>query len=110
MFDPSGAPRTEWRLRDYRVDPEHFEEFVEAWTAGVLPLRRRFGFRVLAWALPEESRFVWLLGYAGPGSLDEADSRYYASPERAAVTPEPAQWVLEKRDAMVTAVATEEER
>lgn len=110
MFDPSGAARTEWRLRDYRIDAGHYEEFVEAWTAGVLPLRRRFGFRVLAWSLQEESRFVWLLGYPGPGSFEEADARYYDSPERAAVTPDPAQWVLEKHDTPVTAVVTEEER
>ncbi len=98
----------EWRLRDYRIDPANFERFVAAWVAGVLPMRRRFGFRVLAWSLPEQSRFVWLLGYAGPGSLADADAAYYASPERQAVDPEPAQWVLEKRDASVTAVVTEE--
>jgi hypothetical protein len=107
MTDP--AATMEWKLRDYRIQPEHFEEFVQAWTAGVLPLRRRFGFRVLAWSLPEESRLVWLVGYSGPGSFDEADARYYDSPERAAVTPDPAQWVLEKHDATVTAVATEEQ-
>ncbi len=99
---------TEWKLRDYRIQPESFERFVEAWRAGVLPLRRKFGFRVLAWALPEESRFVWLLGHAGPGSFAEADRAYYESPERAAVDPDPAQWVISKHDVTVTAVVTEE--
>jgi hypothetical protein len=99
---------TEWKLREYTIEPKNFERFVEAWLAGVLPLRRQFGFRVLAWAQPEASRFIWLLGYSGPGSFDEADEGYYASAERAAVEPDPAQWVLEKRDVTVAGVVTEE--
>ena len=104
MVDPT--PTTEWELRDYRIQPESFEAFVEAWRAGVLPLRRRFGFKVLAWSLPEESRFIWLLGYSGPGSFAEADAAYYQSAERAAVEPDPAQWIVEKRDTTVTGVVT----
>lgn len=61
---------------------------------------------MLAWSLPEESRFVWLLGYAGPGSFADADAACYASAERHAVDPDPAQWVLEKRDASATAEVT----
>ena len=107
MADRAATP--EWELRDYSIQPDHFADFVHAWRAGVLPLRRKFGFRVLAWAVPEESRFVWLLGYSGPGSFEDADQAYYASAERAAIEPDPAHWVLEKHHAMVTAVVTEEE-
>ena len=98
---------TEWQLRDYRIEPGQLERFIEAWRAGVLPVRRAFGFRVVGWALPEESRFVWLLGYSGPGSFEEANAAYYASPARAAVQPDPAQWVLSKDDRWVDAVVTE---
>jgi hypothetical protein len=98
---------TEWKLRDYRIEPAHFDDFVAAWRAGVLPLRREFGFRVLAWALPEQSRFVWLLGYDGPGSFSDGDEAYYGSPSRAAVQPDPAQWVVEKSDVMVAGIVTE---
>jgi hypothetical protein len=98
----------EWQLRDYRIDPANFDRFVSAWRAGVLPTRRRFGFRVLAWSMPEESRFVWLLGYAGPGSFADADAAYYASAERRAVDPDPGQWVLERRHASVTPEVTQE--
>jgi hypothetical protein len=35
---------------------------------------------------------VWILGYQGPDGFDAADARYYASAERAALEPDPAQW------------------
>jgi hypothetical protein len=98
----------EWQLRDYRIDPANLEQFLEAWRVGVLPLRRRFGFQIRAWVIPEESRFVWLLGYSGPGSFADADRAYYDSSERAAVDPDPARWVIEKRDVKVTEVVTED--
>jgi hypothetical protein len=40
----------------------------------------------------EVDELVWLLGYDGPDGIDSADRRYYASPERAAPDPDPAQW------------------
>lgn len=88
---------TEWQLRDYRVREGHLDEFVAEWTAGVLPLRKRFGFTVVAWAVPEASRFVWLIGYDGFEGLEAADTAYYASPERLALTPDPARWLVERR-------------
>jgi hypothetical protein len=98
----------EWQLRDYRIAPGRLDEFVAAWHAGVVPLRRRHGFRVLAWSIPKESRFVWMLGYAGPQTFEEADDAYYEAPERVALTPDPAQWVVERLHVMVNAITTEE--
>lgn len=95
----------EWQLRDYRIDPGHFREFVAAWTNGVLPLRRAAGFQVEAWSIESESRFVWLLRYEGPGSFEAADKAYYASPSRIALNPDPAQWIVEQYHAMVQPVA-----
>jgi hypothetical protein len=94
----------EWQLREYRIDPGNFERFLEAWRAGVLPLRRQLGWTIWAWAIPEESRFVWVLGYAGPVSFDDAERAYHASAERLAVDPDPGQWVVEKRNVPVAAV------
>ena len=97
----------EWQLRDYRIDPAHFAEFVSAWTAGVVPLRRAAGFKVEAWAIEADARFVWLLGYDGPESFEVADRAYYASPIRLALDPDPAQWVLDRYHAMVEPVVRE---
>jgi hypothetical protein len=84
----------ELQLRIYEIEPGRFGEFVAAWTAGVLPLRRRFGFEIAAWTVPGEDTFVWLLSYAGPGTFAEADALYYASPERAELRPDPAEWIV----------------
>lgn len=69
------------------------QEFLDAWLAGVVPLRRRFGFEVIgAWVVDGADELVWIIGYAGDDGFDAADDRYYASPERAALDPDPAQW------------------
>jgi hypothetical protein len=104
----TGRVSPEWQLRDYRIEPGSFEVFLDAWRAGVLPLRRTMGFQVQAWPIPEESRFVWVLGWSGPGSFAEADRDYYASEARKAVDPEPGQWVVERRHFMVNPVVAEE--
>jgi hypothetical protein len=68
-------------------------EFLDAWIAQVPDLRRRFGFEVVgAWVLDDEDTFVWVLRYDGPDTFDLADARYYESPARAALDPDPAAW------------------
>ena len=75
----------------YRVADGRLDEFVEAWRRHVRPLREHFGFRVEgAWTIPHEQRFVWIVGYDGPGSFEEQDRTYYSSAERAAIDPDPA--------------------
>jgi len=70
------------------------DDFLEAWTAQVPPLRRRYGFRFLgAWVVDDNDEFVWILSYDGPDGFDAADARYYASTDRAALHPDPAQWL-----------------
>jgi hypothetical protein len=101
-------PSTEWQLRDYRIEPGRFDEFIAAWRVGVVPVRRQFGFRIRAWAIPEEDRFVWVLAYSGPGSFADAERAYHASEARTTVEPDPGRWVVEKRNIMVTPVVTEE--
>ncbi len=84
----------QFQLREYIVEAGRLEDFVREWKGLVLPLRERQGFTVLGpWVEREASRFVWLVGY--DGDIREADERYYASPERAAMDPDPARLVVE---------------
>ena len=76
----------EYQLRDYDVKPGVFDEFIAEWAANIVPLRRKFGFTVEgAWASGDRTRFVWMLSRDG---FAAADREYYASPERAGLTPD----------------------
>jgi|SRR5687767_1983060 hypothetical protein len=96
---------TQWQLRDYEIAEGHLDDFVAAWTSGVLPLRREAGFDVRAWTVPGESRFVWLLAYDGPATFEAADAAYYDTPDRVALEPDPAQWIVEDRKVTLEPVA-----
>ena len=87
------------QLRDYRIRAGELDRFVGEWRSQLAPLRRAIGFDIpAAWTVPDEDRFVWLLAH--PGSWDafaEADAAYFASPERAAIHPDPARLIEEQR-------------
>ena len=76
-----------WELRMYRVKPGELDRWIDEWRATVKPLREAMGFDVLGPWVGEDDLFVWLVGHEG---FEEADAAYYASPERAAVDPDPA--------------------
>ncbi len=82
------------QLRIYSIEPGHLDDFVLTWSTAVRPLRRRFGFESAAWTVPEEDLFIWLVTYRGEKPFEEADTDYYASPERQRITPDPAQWIV----------------
>lgn len=82
------------QLRIYSIEPGRLDDFVTIWSAGVRPLRRKFGFESAAWTVPDESLFIWLVTYRGERAFEEADTSYYASPERQALRPDPAQWII----------------
>ena len=84
----------QWQLRMYRVKDGEWDAWLAGWRRHVLPLRRAKGFEVRGPWRTEDGQFVWLLGHDG---LTRADSDYYASPERAAVEPDPARHVAEAR-------------
>jgi len=87
------------QVRMYVAKEGRLDEFVRVFVEQLVPLRARFGFRVLgAWTVPEERRFIWIAGYDGEGSIQEANDRYYAAPERLAVTPDPGS-LLEETNA-----------
>jgi hypothetical protein len=76
-----------WQLRMYRVVPGELETFVREWREHVRPLRESLGFEVLGPWVGEDDRFVWIIGHE---DIEAADAAYYASPERAALDPDPA--------------------
>jgi NIPSNAP len=83
----------ELELRRNRVRAGCMDELLDSWWSQVPPLRAQFGFELLgAWVTADGSELVWILGYDGPDGFDVADRRYYESPERAALDPDPAQW------------------
>ena len=94
------------QLRDYRIRAGELDRFVEEWRNGVAPLRRAAGFEIAgAWTIPDEDRFLWLLAH--PGGWDafaEADATYYASPQRAALDPDPARLIGEQRNVRLAEV------
>lgn len=90
------------QLRIYRIATGRMDQFIAGWRAGVVPLRRRFGFEVeAAWSSSAEDRFCWLVRYAGEGTFEEADRAYYASPERKGLTDDPARFIVEAEALMV---------
>ena len=93
----------EYQLRDYRITPGAMEQFVAEWRNSVVPLRRQVGFEMVgAWANAETNRFVWVLAY--DGDLTEADGRYYASPDRDRMSPDPARFIETAQHEFVTPV------
>ena len=91
------------QLRIYKIQPGKMDDFVKGWQHGVVPLRQKQGFRVDgAWISAEQNRFVWLLTYDGPEDWETKDRAYYASPERAALDPDPAKLIEEIDTTFVT--------
>jgi hypothetical protein len=91
------------QLRIYKVKEGRMAEFLEGWTNGVLPLRRKFGFRVDgAWTIVEENKFVWIMSYDGPEGFAARDKVYYDSPERHALRPDPAPLIEHAETYMMT--------
>jgi len=82
------------QLRIYTINRGKLDDFVQAWRQGVYPLRQRYGFAIPnAWVIRERNEFVWILTYDGPEEWQARDTAYYASPERAALDPDPAQYI-----------------
>ena len=86
------------KLRIYTIAQGRLADFVAAWTAGVVPLRRRFGFTIDAWTVPDEHTVVWKLTYEGEGTFEAAERAYYDSPDRLALDPDPGSFVVAKED------------
>lgn len=95
----------EVQLREYKIQDGQMDAWIAGWTTGVVPLRQELGFEIIgAWVDRRNDRFVWLVGYSGADGFDAADARYYASPRRAALRPEPSELIEEARKVMVDTV------
>jgi hypothetical protein len=94
------------QLRDYRIRAGELDRFVEEWRTRLAPLRRAHGFEIpSAWTVPEEDRFLWLLVHPGGWeAFAAADAAYFASPERAALDPDPARLIEEQATVRLTEV------
>ena len=93
------------QLRMYVINRGRLDDFVSAWRAGVYPLRHEHGFRIdAAWTIPERSTFVWILSYDGPEDWQFKEAEYYGSAARAALDPNPAQWIAQANQWFLTPV------
>ncbi|MHB8630938.1 MAG: antibiotic biosynthesis monooxygenase family protein [Candidatus Limnocylindria bacterium] len=93
------------QLREYTIKPGQLDRFADAWRSGVRPLREQQGFVIEgAWTIPSEEHFVWIVSYDGPDGWDAADRAYYGSPERTALDPDPASFILAQRTAFIDQV------
>lgn len=93
------------QLRSYVIRDGQMDAFVGAWSSRIVPLRRRFGFTIDgAWLDRDTGRFAWVVGYDGPGSFEEAAAAYYASPERAAMDPDPGSFLVSMDTVMLDAL------
>jgi hypothetical protein len=93
----------EWQLRIYEIEHGALDLWIEEWREHVAPLRRRLGFRVLGPWVDGDS-FVWLIGYDGEDGFAAADARYYDSPERRSLDPDPARHIASAAHRMLQEV------
>ena len=85
-----------YELRRYTIQTGRLDDFVSAWTKGVIPLREMYGFTIHgAWTVEESSEFVWVLSHTNKGSFETANRRYYESDTRRSLDPDPAQFIAE---------------
>ncbi len=82
-----------YQLRIYDITPGRMDEFVELFHQ-FAAVRRELGFEIIGpWTVPDANQFVWIVGYQGPDSFEEATQAYYDSPQRAAISPNPAEFL-----------------
>jgi antibiotic biosynthesis monooxygenase (ABM) superfamily enzyme len=93
------------QLRDYTIKPGQLKDFVRVWENGVRPIRQKRGFVVEgAWTIPTEERFVWVVSYDRPDGFEAAVKAYMESPERKALDPDPASFIVTQRVAFIDPV------
>lgn len=84
------------QLRVYKVREGQLDNWVDLFKRGTAPLRRKNGFEVRAWTVPETSEFVWIVDRPGtPEEFLEADRAYYALPEHEPLHEEALNYLVE---------------
>ena len=96
----------ECQLRDYRVKPGEMDEWLQEWREKICPLRIKYGFKVIgAWVNGAENRFVWMLSFDGTeGGFADAEKKYFDSPERKAISPDPIRHLASTSQTMMRQV------
>jgi hypothetical protein len=94
------------QIRIYTINKNALEQFVTEWREKLVPLREKYGFRVLeAYTLPSTSQFVWTMAFDGTDAeWDSADKAYFASPERLAMQPDPGRLIARMENIFATRV------
>ncbi len=82
-----------FQLRRYQIKPGEMPAWLQEWRDKVRPLRAQFGFQVVGSWTSVGDQFVWIIRYDGPLTFEEADRVYYSSPERKALSPDPARHI-----------------
>jgi len=88
----------------YTIKPGAMAAWLEEWGRLIAPLRRRNGFEIVGSWTAEPDQFVWILRYTGPKTWEDADAAYYASPERAAMQPDPARHIAKSEHWLMSEV------
>lgn len=93
------------QLRIYTIESGRMEEWVEAWTQSVYPLRLKHGFAIPgAWVVEGQNKFVWIVSYDGPETWEAKEEAYYGSSDRRALDPDPAQYLMKTESWFITSV------
>jgi len=88
------------QLRMYTVKPGEMDAFCQEWGEQILPVRLQAGFRVVGpWVIDETDQFVWMLEH--DGDFQVADKRYYDSPDRKKVDPDPIRHLVKNEHWML---------
>ena len=81
-------------LRLYTINKGIMADLVKGWTEGAYPLHLKHGFKINKTGVIEETnQFFWILSYDGLENWDAKQAACYDSPERAALDPDPAQFI-----------------
>jgi len=93
------------QLRMYTIQEGCMNEWIKGWSEGVVPLRRKHGFRIDgAWVAKDKNMFVWILSYDGPEDWKEKNEAYYDSAERKALQPDPARLIVKIEEMLLSPV------
>jgi len=83
------------QIRIYNIRPDRLDEWVEKFRELIVPLRRELGFEILgSWADRERNQHIWVIAYNGAASFEEANAAYWASPKRAELGVDPADFIV----------------
>jgi hypothetical protein len=87
---------TMMQFRTYTIREGRLDDWLRRWREQVVPLRREFGFEIDgAWVDRERGLFFWTITHSGPGTFEEANDRFWASPERRALGIDTDEYVLD---------------